>query len=202
MNKHKEIRLETQKDYKLVEKLTFDEFETMELPGRDFTNEHFYAHLLRNDKSFIPELDFVIESNGRIIGNIMYNLLPLTTDDTIKDKVLSLAVLSVKPELYGQGLGASLIKHTLKEAKNLGYKAVLILGGHPEYYNRFGFLPASQYGLKWLDGSELDAFLALELENGYLGNDGGSWELPEIFNTLVNEEAFNLFQEQFLKNGV
>ncbi|MFP3154407.1 N-acetyltransferase [Lachnospiraceae bacterium ZAX-1] len=199
MNKNIEIRLETEKDYDVVEKLTFVAFETMELPGREFTNEHFYAHLLRGDESFVPKLDFVAEVNGEIMGNIMYHLLPIATDDLVKDKVLALAILSVKPELHGKGVGSCLIKHSLKRAKELGYKAVLILGGHKNYYSRFDFVPANKYGLKWLDGSELDAFLALELETDYLGNGGGSWKLPDIFRTLVNEEYFKVFHEEFLK---
>lgn len=194
-----DIRTETKKDNKEVEKLTFAAFETMELPGREFTSEHFFVHLLRNDKTFIPELDFVIEVNGEIVGNIMYNRSSIITSDSVKDKVLALAVLSVKPELQKQGIGSGLIKHSMEIAKELGYKAIVILGGHPEYYSRFGFAPASTFGLKWIDGSELDAFLALELEEGYLGTEGGSWEFCDSIHTLMNEDAFNLYKVDFEK---
>ena len=58
------IRLERPDDYKTVERLTFAAFETMELPGRTRTNEHFLAHVLRTDEAFVPELDFVAELDG------------------------------------------------------------------------------------------------------------------------------------------
>lgn len=192
------IRLETKNDYYATEKLTFEAFETMKLPNRELTNEHFFVHLLRQDKTFIPELDFVAEKNTDIVGNIMYNSCPITLATSVKEKVITLAVLSVLPELHNQGIGSNLMKFSIQKARQLGYKAILVCG-HPEYYKKFGFVPAHHFGLHWIDHSTPDFFLALELETGYLGTDGGSWFLCDSINMLDNKSTFNKFQLNFNK---
>ena len=63
------IRLEEEKDYRAVEELTRDAFWNVYKPGAD---EHDYVHRMRNHPDFIPELAYVLEHNGKIIGNIMY----------------------------------------------------------------------------------------------------------------------------------
>ena len=63
------IRLETTNDYAEVENLTREAFWNVYTPG---CNEHYFVHVMRSHKDFIPELDFVIELDGKIIGNIMY----------------------------------------------------------------------------------------------------------------------------------
>ena len=66
---HLTIRLETEKDYRAVEELTREAFWNVYKPGAD---EHYFVHEMRNHPDFIPELAFVLEKDGRIIGNIMY----------------------------------------------------------------------------------------------------------------------------------
>ena len=63
------IRLETEKDYRAVEELTREAFWNVYKPGAD---EHYYVHQMRNHPDFIPELAFVLELDGKIVGNIMY----------------------------------------------------------------------------------------------------------------------------------
>jgi predicted N-acetyltransferase YhbS len=187
-NHNTTIRIERQADYEAVEQLTFAAFETMELPGRTHTNEHFLAHLLRSAPDFVPELDFVVEQNGEIIGNIMYSKCAVIRPDGTETEALVFGPVSVKPELHRQGVGAMLIEHSLRRARKLGYKAVLITG-HPDYYRRFGFVPASAYGISTLDSKSFDAFMALELDEGYLGMDGGRWRCCKAFDICENDMA-------------
>ena len=63
------IRLETEKDYRAVEELTREAFWNVYKPGAD---EHYFVHTMRSHPDFIPELAFVLELDGRIVGNIMY----------------------------------------------------------------------------------------------------------------------------------
>ena len=63
------IRLETEKDYRAVEELTREAFWNVYKPGAD---EHYFVHMMRNHPDFIPELAFVLEKDGEIVGNIMY----------------------------------------------------------------------------------------------------------------------------------
>jgi predicted N-acetyltransferase YhbS len=196
-NHNTAIRIERQSDYTAVERLTFAAFETMELPGRTHTNEHFLAHLLRNDPGFVPELDFVAEQNGEIIGNIMYSKCAVIRPDGTETEALVFGPVSVKPELHRRGAGTMLIEHSFRRARELGHKAVLITG-HPDYYRRFGFVPASVYGISTLDGKFFDAFMALELDEGYLGLDGGRWRCCKAFDICENDmAAFRRFHRAF-----
>ena len=63
------LRNETEQDYKIVEQLTREAFWNVHVPG---CNEHYLVHIMRDSELFIPELDFVAELNGKIVGNIMY----------------------------------------------------------------------------------------------------------------------------------
>ena len=63
------IRLETEKDYRAVEELIREAFWNVYKPGAD---EHYFVHTMRSHPDFIPELAFVLEKDGEIIGNIMY----------------------------------------------------------------------------------------------------------------------------------
>jgi predicted N-acetyltransferase YhbS len=191
------IRVERKADYEAVERLTFAAFETMELPGRTRTNEHFLAHLLRDDPDFVPELDFVAELNGEIVGNIMYSKCAVMRPDGTEREALVFGPVGVKPELRRQGIGTALIEHSLGSARELGYKAVLITG-HPDYYRRFGFVPASAYGITTLDGKSFDAFMALELDGGYLGVNGGRWKCCKAFDLCGGDTpAFREFHLAF-----
>ena len=70
------IRLETEKDYRAVEELTREAFWNVYKPGAD---EHYYVHQMRKLPDFIPELAFVLELDGKIVGNIMYTRAWLET---------------------------------------------------------------------------------------------------------------------------
>jgi len=63
------IRLETEKDYRAVEELTREAFWNVYKPGAD---EHYYVHMMRSHPDSIPELAYVLEKDGEIVGNIMY----------------------------------------------------------------------------------------------------------------------------------
>ena len=72
------IRLETKEDYAKVETLTRNAFWNVYKPGAD---EHYFVHMMRNHPDFIPELAFVLEKDGEIIGNIMYTKAWLEDED-------------------------------------------------------------------------------------------------------------------------
>ena len=63
------IRNEKESDYKVVEDITRKAFYNLHVPG---CGEHYLVHIMRGHEDFIPELDFVLELDGRVIGNIMY----------------------------------------------------------------------------------------------------------------------------------
>ena len=72
------IRNETEADYKTVEELTRKAFYNMYVPG---CVEHYLVHIMRNHEDFIRELDFVLELDGQVIGNIMYTKARLVDEE-------------------------------------------------------------------------------------------------------------------------
>ena len=63
------IRFETKEDYREVEHLTREAFWNVYRPG---CMEHYVLHCYRDDAAFVPELDLVMEVDGKIIGHVMY----------------------------------------------------------------------------------------------------------------------------------
>ncbi|AOS62655.1 putative acetyltransferase [Actinoalloteichus hymeniacidonis] len=113
---------------------------------------------LRADPAWRPGLSLVAVDDGdRIIGHVL-----LTRCHIDGEPALALAPVAVLPEQQGRGVGASMIRAALAAARAQGEGTVIVLG-HPEYYPRFGFVPASRFGIRppqdWPD----EAFLALPL---------------------------------------
>jgi predicted N-acetyltransferase YhbS len=197
------IRLECPRDYEAVERLTFAAFENFEadgVPPRDVPNEHFLVRLLRNDSDFVPELDFVAERDGVIVGNIMYSKCTILRPSGAVTSAIVFGPISVKPELQRQGVGKLLIERSIDRARELGFGAVLITG-YPDYYHRFGFVSASDFGITMLDGASFDALMAMELQTGYLGKEGGKWKCCNAFDIIENDEAaFREFHAGFVES--
>lgn len=79
------IRREAPADFRIVEELTREAFWNQYVPG---CNEHYLLHVMRNAPSFIPELDFIAELDGKIVGNIVYTRASLVEDGGHSHEVL------------------------------------------------------------------------------------------------------------------
>ena len=123
------IRLEEEKDYKIVENLTREAFWNKYRPG---CMEHLVVHKLRNNSRFIKKLDYVLEENDKIIGSIFYSLGYIKTKDNKILDVLIFGPVSIDPNYQKMGYGETLINYTLDIAKNMNYDLVLITG-NPDY---------------------------------------------------------------------
>lgn len=186
------LRPEQPEDYRETEHLTREAFWNLFRPGCD---EHYLLHVMRSDPSFIPELDFVAVKDGRILGNIVYAKGRVTDKAGGSHEVITFGPVSVLPDAQKSGIGASLILHTLDLARKLGYRAVIILG-HPDYYPRFGFKRAREFGLTTETGETFDPFMALELLPGGLSMIGGGvFHESEAYK--VDQEASALFDQTF-----
>lgn len=126
--------------------------------------EQDYATKLRSGKNYVPDLALVIEEKGMIIGHIM-----LTKFYVGNLEALLLAPVSIALEHRNKGMGSNLINEALKRAKNMGYKAVLVVGD-PVYYSRFGFSISTGFGIRNSDGIPDQYVMALELHPGSLKN--------------------------------
>lgn len=188
------IRLEQEKDYFEVENLTREAFWNRYRPG---CFEHLVLHNLRDDACFLPELDYVLEENGRIVANIVYAKGTLVLDDGGETDILLFGPVSVLPECQGKGYGSKLIEFTLDKVQKMGYPAVVITG-NPAYYGRFGFESASRHGIYYegMDRSEEASFFMVKV----LNTNGmkalrGTYSDPKCY--FVDGEELDTFDKAF-----
>jgi len=187
------LRNETEQDYKIVEQLTREAFWNVHVPG---CNEHYLVHIMRDSELFIPELDFVAELNGKIVGNIMYMHSLIIDNDDKMHHVITFGPVSVLPKHQNKGIGSELIEHSMKHARDLGHPAILIYGD-PEYYKRFGFVPAENYGIKSSAGMYAAALQGCELSHGALDKISGKFVEGDIYELDEGEVAE--FDKKFLE---
>ncbi len=185
------IRRENEKDFRAVEELTRDAFWNLYVPG---CGEHFVLHNLRKHADFIPELDFVAEKEGQIVGHIVYSRGIIEDSEGKKVPVISFGPVSVPPQLQKQGIGSALIKHSLNIAGSMGYPAVCIYGD-PRYYSRFGFRCAERYDIQTSDGKLAWALLALELQPGALAKMPGRFIESAAY--AADESQFAEYESTF-----
>ncbi|RDY72032.1 N-acetyltransferase [Halobacillus trueperi] len=157
-----QIRAEQKEDFPTIELVIFKAFENAEMSDQ---TEHQLVGRLRDSDAYIPELSLVAEEKYEILGHIMLTKINIGEEESVKS--LALAPVSVLPSYQNQGIGKSLMEHSLKKARELGYESIIVLG-HPEYYSKFGFQPASQYGIIAPFEVPDEAFMALELKRGAL----------------------------------
>ena len=187
------IRLETPADYRAVENLNREAFWNLSVPG---ATEHFLAHVMRDHEDFIPELDFVIEVEGKVIASIMYAKSKLIDESGEVKDIISFGPICVLPEYQRKGYGKILIEHSFAKAAEMGYDAVVIFGNPDNYVSR-GFKSCIKYNV-CLEGDFFPgALLVKELREGVL--DGRKWyyHASPVEELLGDEEKFKLFDAEF-----
>ncbi len=183
------IRNEKETDYKIVEDITRKAFYNVYVPG---CMEHYLVHIMREHEDFISELDFVIELDGEIVGNIMYTKAKLTDEKGIEKEILTFGPVSVLPEYQRKGYGKMLIEHSLKHAAELGYEAVVIMGS-PANYVSSGFQCCKKYNVCVEKDKYPAAMLVKELKTGVL--DGRLWFYSDSPVMNVDEREAQVFDD-------
>ena len=178
------IRRERTEENRAVEELTREAFWNLYVPG---CSEHFVLHNLRNSPDFLPELDYVAEKDGRIVGHIVYSRGAIVGQQGVEREVICFGPVSVLPALQKQGIGSALITHTINIARTKGYPAIFIYGD-PRYYSRFGFRCGEKYDIKTADGKFAVALLALELQPA---------DLRDMPGRFVESKAFEVDASRF-----
>jgi len=192
------IRLEKPEDYRTVEEITRAAFDSPDRIDRSKINcpmEHHIVHRLRN-KDGVMDLDFVAEISNKIVGHIIYSRAHILQPDGSKVDVLNFGPISVLPDYQKAGVGSALMKHSILQSKKLGYGAILFFG-HPDYYPRFGFVEAKEFGITDCNGDNYPAFMAMELVEGYLENVSGKFIEADIYNDDLNREQAKEFDKRF-----
>jgi len=188
------IRLERKEEHREVENLIREAFFNVYRPG---CLEHYVIHQLRNDPAFVPELDFVMEKDGRIIGQNMFMRAVIHADDGREIPIMTMGPICVAPEFKQQGYGKMLLDYSLERAKELGCGA-LCFEGNIGFYGKSGFVTADSFGLRYHglpEGADASFFLCKELIPGYLSGVTGEYRPPEGY--YVNEAEAEEFDNAF-----
>jgi predicted N-acetyltransferase YhbS len=146
-------------------------------------NESILINKLREKPDFIPNLSLVAKYQNEIIGHILFFPVKIIAKESACI-TLSLAPMSIHPDFQNKGIGSLLIKSGLEQAKKEGFSSIIVIG-HPNYYPRFGFLPASKWGIMVPFDVPDNVFLALELYEDELAKCHGMVDFPkEYFDSM------------------
>ena len=191
------IRREAEQDHRTVENLIRESFWNVYRPG---CLEHFVIHRLREDPAFVPELDLVMEEDGRIIGQNMFMRAGIRADDGRRIPIMTMGPICITPELKRRGYGKRLLDDSLERAAALGCGA-LCFEGNILFYGKSGFTYAREFGIRYHDlpeGADDSFFLCRELIPGYLKGITGVYGPPEGYFCAEREpEEFARFDALF-----
>ena len=190
------IRLETQKDYAETEFLVRESFWNVYRPG---CLEHYLLHVMRSHEDFIPELDFVMEKDGKIIGQNVFVRAKIASDDGREIPIMTMGPICIAPEYKRQGYGKFLLDYSLNKAAELGAGA-LCFEGNILFYGKSGFDYASKFGIRYAglpEGADASFFLCKELKKGYLDGVTGVYATPAVY--MVDADEAEAFDGQFPK---
>ena len=188
------IRPEEKADHMNVENLIRESFWNVYRPG---CSEHYVMHVLRDDPAFVKELDFVMEKDGKLIGQNMFMRTVIEADDGRTIPVLTMGPICITPELKRQGYGKILLDYSLEKAAEMGFGAVLF-EGNIAFYGKSGFDYASRFGIRYHDlpeGADASFFLCRELNAGYLKGVSGVYQTPKGY--YVDDAEVEAFDRQF-----
>jgi putative acetyltransferase len=144
------IRSETAADRDAIRRVN-----ELAFPGRE---EADLVDALRGSGAWLPELSLVAEDDSGIVGHVLFSVVALDSGPDL----LSLGPMAVLPDRQRAGIGTMLVRRGLELAKGTNYPLVVVLG-HPEFYPRFGFVPARPQGIETLYEAPDEAWMVLQL---------------------------------------
>lgn len=137
---------------------------------------------LRESPSWVDGLSRVAEMDGNVVGHVLLTRAGLANVESDR-KLLALGPLAVAPERQKQGIGSALMRDALDAAARLDFDGVALLG-HSAYYPRFGFAPASRWGLRNTFDVTGAAWMARPLRPNGLD---GLWGATFVFDSAFDE---------------
>ncbi len=164
------IRHETLADFEAIQKVNLRAFEQ--------SNEGNIVDTLRIAGALTISL--VALHDNQIVGHIAFSPVTIESEDG-SFNALGLGPMAVLPERQNKGIGSQLVEAGLKECLRLGHEIVVVIG-HPEYYPRFGFVPAGPLGISWEHDVPEDAFMIAQLNTGTLAGRTGMVKFHPAFN--------------------
>ena len=191
------IRLERESDFRNVENLTREAFWNIYRLG---CTEHYVLHCYRSNPDFIPELDFVMETDGVLMGHVMFSKAQILADDGRVIPILTFGPISIAPDYKRKGYGLKLLNYALGKAREMGFGAVF-MEGNIDFYKHAGFGLASSLNIHYHAEpreSPVPYFLGLELQKGYLAGIEGTYHSPKGYFVAEDDpQGFEAFEAQF-----
>jgi putative acetyltransferase len=128
-----------------------------------------------------PLVSLVAVDEDAVAGHILFS--PVTLSSRPDLPLMGLAPMAVLPSYQHQGIGSALVRAGLEECRRLGRVGCVVLG-HPAFYPRFGFGPASRFGLTSEYNVADEVFMAIELQAGALRGQAGTIRYHPAFAAL------------------
>ena len=183
------IRPEEHKDYKSIVSLILRSFRE----GTDYSDGTDIIALveeIRDSRYYIPELSFVAELDGEIVGHFLFSHFPLSATekgghgDGTDSGIVMLAPVSVHADHFRQGIGSTMLKMGIEKVKKAGYKGITVEGNF-RFYNKVGFRTSSEFGIFPTSGypmTEPRCMMCQETYPGALKGIGGYIVYDMYFN--------------------
>ena len=174
------IRPETHRDYKEIVSLVLHSFQT----GTDYSDGTDIVALIeeiRDSEYHIPELSFVAERDGEIVGHFLFSHFPLSPvpegghGGAADTEIVMLAPVSVHGDHLREGIGTAMLTQGIERVKALGYKGITVEGNY-HFYNTVGFRTSSEFGIIPTSGfplTEPRCMMCMETFPGSLQGKGG-----------------------------
>ena len=169
------IRPEEHKDYKNIVSLILRSFRE----GTNYSDGTDIIALveeIRDSENYIPELSFVAELDGEIVGHFLFSHFPLSPTEKgghgkeADSEIVMLAPVSVHADHFRQGIGSTMLKLGIEKVKEAGYKGITVEGNY-KFYNKVGFRTSSEFGIFPTSGypmTEPRCMMCQETYNGSL----------------------------------
>ncbi|MDD6033854.1 MAG: N-acetyltransferase [Oscillospiraceae bacterium] len=151
MNQKLIIRPEEHRDYKSIVSLILRSFQE----GTDYSDGTDIIALveeIRDSKYYIPELSFVAELDGKVVGHFLFSRFPLSPtkegghQDETDSGIVMLAPVSVHADYFRQGIGTAMLTMGIEKVRERGYRGITVEGNY-KFYNRLGFRTSSEFGI-------------------------------------------------------
>ena len=189
MNRQVTIRPEEHKDYKDIVSLILRSFQE----GTDYSDGTDIIALveeIRDSRYHIPELSFVAEMDGKIVGHFLFSKFSLSPSpeggrqDETESGIVMLAPVSVHADYFRQGIGRAMLTQGIEKVKEMGYKGITVEGNF-RFYNQVGFRTSSEFGIYPTSGFPMQEPRCMMCQETYEGS------LKDVHGYIVYDMYYN-----------
>ena len=172
------IRPEEHKDYKSIVSLILRSFRE----GTNYSDGTDIIALveeIRDSENYIPELSFVAELDGEIVGHFLFSHFPLSPTEKgghgkgADSEIVMLAPVSVHADHFRKGIGSTMLKLGIEKVKEAGYKGITVEGNY-KFYNKVGFRTSSEFGIFPTSGYPMTEPRCMMCQETYPGSLNGT----------------------------